>query len=123
MSLNDYEDKRDYKRGEVEHQDHARRPSFGVSATGDASSTINPLSGVPKATLLADVENFCSEYNLSEYTDTFKAGALVAQNPTAFESMEEVPEEDKAWLRKSATNKWSHPKMLYFTGMLTLYMV
>ena len=66
---------------------------------------------------MADVENFCSEHNLGEYVNTFKAGALVAQNPDGFEGMEEVPEEDKVWLRKSATNKWSHPKMLYFTGM------
>ena len=117
MSLNDYEDKRDYKQAEVEHADHPRRPSLGVSAGAEASTTINPLYGIPKATLLADVENFCSEYNLSEHTDTFKAGALVAQNPTAFEQIEEVSEDDKVWLRKSATNKWFHPKMLYFTGM------
>jgi hypothetical protein len=117
MSLNDYEDKRDYKQAEVEHTDHARRPSLGVSAGAEASGTINPLHGVPKATLLADVENFCSEYNLSEHTDTFKAGALVAQNPAAFEDIPEVSEEDKVWLRTSAANKWSHPKLLFFTVM------
>ena len=119
MSLNDNDDKRDYKEAEYEHaEQRARRPSaVGVTAGADANKTINPLKDVPKATLLADVDNFCSEYGLGEHVDTFKEGALVAQAPDDFEAIEEVAEEDKAWLRKAQRNKWAHPRMLYFTGM------
>ncbi|KAI3606087.1 mfs sugar transporter, partial [Moniliophthora roreri] len=44
----------------------------------------------------------------------FQKGALVAQDPTAFESLSILTEEDKELLRRETTHKWSHPRTLYY---------
>lgn len=41
----------------------------------------NPLGGIPKDVLLADVVAFAEENGLSEHTAMLQKGALVAQNP------------------------------------------
>jgi hypothetical protein len=41
----------------------------------------NPLGGIPKDVLMADVESFAEETGLTEHTAMLKKGALVAQNP------------------------------------------
>lgn len=48
----------------------------------------NPLAGVPRATLLADVEDFAHQKGLSEVTDMLMKGALVAQNPVGWLTLE-----------------------------------
>jgi len=41
----------------------------------------NPLGGIPKDVLLADVVAFAEETGLTEHTAMLQKGALVAQNP------------------------------------------
>lgn len=64
---------------------------------------INPLVGIPRDTLLLNVTNFCEAYGLDDKVDTFKKAALVAQNPADFESIPELSEDDKYWLRRETT--------------------
>lgn len=47
-------------------------------------------------------------------TELLKKGALVAQNPTAYESLD-LTEDEKAALRIEVTKKWNHPWKLYMT--------
>lgn len=69
----------------------------------------NPLAGIPRAQLMSDVEQFCSDKGLQDEVELIKRGALVAQSPLAFEEMEELSEEEKKVLTREQTHKWSHP--------------
>ena len=64
---------------------------------------------------MRDVEAFAHEHQIAELTPLLQRGALVARDPTAFESMAEITEEEKIHLRREKTHKWSHPWPLYFT--------
>jgi hypothetical protein len=81
----------------------------------------NPLAGIPKQDLLARVASFCASYELTDKLSVFEKGALVAQNPDGFESIDELDEEDKRHLQREITHKWHLPRTLYFTiGLCSL---
>ena len=73
------------------------------------------MDGIPKNELFANVASFCASYELSDKLSVFEKGALVAQSPDGFESMDELDEEDKRHLRREITHKWHLPRSLYFT--------
>lgn len=74
----------------------------------------NPLAGISKAQLMADVEAFANEKNLTDSLPELQKGALVAQNPKGFESISELTEEDKEVLRMETTHRWHQPRTLYY---------
>ncbi|KAI4266438.1 MAG: hypothetical protein LQ337_008803 [Flavoplaca oasis] len=78
----------------------------------------NPLAGIPRATLFQNVEDFAAEVGMTEQTDLFQKGALVAQDPPAFESVESLDEVEKDALRNEVLHKWRQPWPLYFTVIL-----
>lgn len=78
----------------------------------------NPLLGIPKDQLLADVDNFAAEYQLEDMLPLLRKGALVAQSPHLFETLPELDEQDRNDLRDEITHRWRHPKILYFTIIL-----
>ncbi|KDQ21959.1 hypothetical protein BOTBODRAFT_26364 [Botryobasidium botryosum FD-172 SS1] len=78
----------------------------------------NPLAGIPREQLLRDAEAFARERGLEDHVDVFRKGALVAQDPLAFDSLPELNEEEKAALRRERTHKWDQPKKLYFLVVL-----
>lgn len=63
---------------------------------------------------MADVERFAQETGLTAETDLLKRGALVAQNPGGYESLD-LSDEEKEALRMEITKKWHHPMKLYIT--------
>lgn len=75
----------------------------------------NPLADIPKDLLMKDVEEFATEHSLTDIIPDLKKGALVAQNPANFDSLEELTREDKDALRYEVLHKWSHPIQLYVT--------
>lgn len=74
----------------------------------------NPLASLTKDELLADVEAFAREKSLEHILDDLKRGALVAQDPKKFESLDELSDSEKELLRREKTHKWSQPFMMYF---------
>lgn len=78
----------------------------------------NPLAGIPRATLFRNVEDFLRDANLSNYVLLFQRGALIAQDPPAFESIAELDETEKQALRNEVLHKWRQPWALYFTVIL-----
>ncbi|KAI4235958.1 MAG: hypothetical protein L6R40_006326 [Gallowayella cf. fulva] len=78
----------------------------------------NPLAGIPRATLFKNVEDFATEAGLSEHTALLQKGALVAQDPPAFEQVELLDEVEKDALRNEVLHKWRQPWSLYFTVIL-----
>ena len=78
----------------------------------------NPLAGIRQQTLMRDVEDFAQEHGLQDITNLLKKGALVAQNPAEFESVEGLEEAEKEALRNEVVHKWRQPFALYFTVVL-----
>ncbi|THH20783.1 hypothetical protein EW146_g643 [Bondarzewia mesenterica] len=78
----------------------------------------NPLAGISHEQLMKDGEEFARSHNLGHLTEEFKKAALIAQNPTAFESLPLLTEDDKAHLRREITHKWDQPGTLYYLVIL-----
>jgi len=55
---------------------------------------------------------------MADISDLLKKGALVAQDPPSFETIEELNEDDRIALRREITHKWSQPRVLYLTVIL-----
>jgi hypothetical protein len=78
----------------------------------------NPLAGIPRDQLLAEVEEFAQEHGLSEHVAILRKGALVAQDPTNFENLtgaETLTETEIYTLKREITHKWDVPRTLYLT--------
>jgi hypothetical protein len=78
----------------------------------------NPLVGVPKSELLADVEQFASDNNLMDILPLLKKGALLAQNPRDLDKIDGLEDSERADILMEVSHRWRHPKMLYFTIIL-----
>ena len=92
-----------------------------VTHIDDAAANVklaNPLIGIPHDQLMADAAKFAKEHNLGHLEEEFKKGALVAQDPTLFESLPLLTEEDKAILRRELTHRWDQPIQLYYLVIL-----
>lgn len=77
----------------------------------------NPLSGMSRDEVLADVDAFVEERGLSEHREEFRKGALLAQvnnKSNGFEEIDAITDEEKQILRKEQTHRWHQPFMLYF---------
>lgn len=92
----------------------ARTWSHDVIKSDEKTKQKNPLAGLTKEELMENVEAFAREKDLEHILDDLKKGALVAQDPKAFESLGELSEEEKDWLRRETTHKWHQPFMMYF---------
>ncbi|KAL2126880.1 hypothetical protein VTI74DRAFT_11689 [Chaetomium olivicolor] len=78
----------------------------------------NPLEGIPRAELMSRVESFAQEKGLTEHLPLLRKGALVAQDPAAYEDIsgpEALTDDEKAALRKEIEHKWRMPTKLFLT--------
>ncbi|EKM57086.1 uncharacterized protein PHACADRAFT_160624 [Phanerochaete carnosa HHB-10118-sp] len=75
---------------------------------------VNPLQGIPHDELMENAANFAKTYGLEHLTAEFQKGALVAQDPGAFETLPQLTEDDKATLRREITHRWHQPAQLYY---------
>ncbi len=90
-------------------------PTRSRMRTSDLKAKLeNPLARLTHEQLLADAAEFARTHELGEYTETIQKGALLAQDPTAFETLPMLDEEDRRVLRREFTHKWDHPKTLYY---------
>ncbi|KAK7043468.1 hypothetical protein R3P38DRAFT_2510089, partial [Favolaschia claudopus] len=80
----------------------------------------NPLHGISREQLLRDVERFAEEKNLKHLLPELRKGALVAQDPRSFESIDILEEEDKYHLRRETTHRYSQTFTLYHALMGSL---
>lgn len=74
----------------------------------------NPLAGISRADLRTQVNAFCQDYDFQDKIDVFYRGALAAQNPTSYENIEELTDDDKRVLQREVTHKWHLPRSLYY---------
>ncbi|KZT10603.1 uncharacterized protein LAESUDRAFT_809556 [Laetiporus sulphureus 93-53] len=87
-------------------------------ASNPNAKLANPLEGIPQDQLLEDAAAFAKAYGLGHLTDEFMKGALVAQDPSAFETLYLLNDEDKNVLRREATHRWDQPWQLYYLVIL-----
>lgn len=66
----------------------------------------NPLAGLSHEQLIKDGEAFALKNGLQDLSELFKKGALVAQDPLAFEGLPLLVDEEKQALRDEISNKW-----------------
>lgn len=78
----------------------------------------NPLVGIPRETLLEDVELYARQHNLQDILPDLRKGAIVAQNQKGLDAMDELNESEKQAFRDEFQYKWRQPKILYFTVVL-----
>ncbi|GAA5890014.1 hypothetical protein JCM6882_009199 [Rhodosporidiobolus microsporus] len=78
-----------------------------------AQTLDNPLAGISLDRLEAMGRAFAREKGLEQYELEFAKGAQAAQDPTVYETLPLLSEEDKEVIRREVTHKWSHPKTLY----------
>lgn len=74
----------------------------------------NPLAGIPQDQLMRDGALFARKHGLSDLASEFGKGAVIAQNPSGFESLDVLTEDDKAVLRNEQNNKWDQTGTLYW---------
>lgn len=74
----------------------------------------NPLEGIPQDQLMADAARFAREHGLEDLQEDFRKGALVAQDPLAFESLTQLTDEEKEIFRRELTHRWYQPFELYY---------
>ncbi|KAH7261768.1 hypothetical protein BKA59DRAFT_1799 [Fusarium tricinctum] len=92
-------------------------PDLGERRVSKATLLRNPLAGMTREQVLADVDAFVSSKGLDEHREDFRKGALVAQvnnQPGGFEKLDILTEDDKVILRKEETSRWHQPFALYF---------
>ena len=73
----------------------------------------NPLVGIPKQDLFADVQEFAEKNDLMDQIELLRKGALIAQNPADFENISELDDNDREAIRNEITHRWRHPFPLY----------
>ncbi|KAI1213678.1 major facilitator superfamily domain-containing protein [Annulohypoxylon truncatum] len=90
-----------------------------VNLNNNLSAKItNPLAGIPREYLLDQVTRFSEHHGLAKYIPLMRKGALVAQNPAAFEDIygpEALDKEEINALRNETEHKWRVPRLLYLT--------
>ncbi|KAF8578406.1 hypothetical protein K439DRAFT_1663739 [Ramaria rubella] len=90
-----------------------------VNLNNNISAKIqNPLAGLSRAKLLSQVDTFAHERDLDDILPLLHKGALIAQDPPAFEAIPELVPEERDALRNEVLHKWRQPKALYLTVIL-----
>lgn len=97
---------------------HKEVKHFDTVGSNVNAKLANPLAGIPADQLMDDAANFAEERGLGHLKDVFRKGALVAQDPMNFESIDILSEEDKHILRREVTNRWAQPWELYYLVIL-----
>lgn len=109
----------------VDRPQHEALPS-DISSTGPAipaarekalrnvnAKLANPLAGYTLEELQEMGAKYARENDMIEFEDDFRKGAMLAQNPKAFDTLPLLTDEERDLLEREFTHKWSHPATLY----------
>ncbi|KAI9758167.1 MAG: hypothetical protein M4579_003141 [Chaenotheca gracillima] len=104
----------------VEHAEKGRKysvPQVNLGSNKEARIK-NPLTGLPRDELMAQVADWAEEHQMMEILPILRKGALVAQRPEDFETVDGMDESELLALRNEVDHKWQQPWPLYFTVIL-----
>ena len=106
------------EKGSIKERESISEDGKGQDTLKANIKLANPLVGIPHEQLEADAVEFAKSHGLGHLEDEFRKAALVAQDPTVFESLTQLSEEDKNVLRRELTHRWAQPAQLYFLVVL-----
>lgn len=72
----------------------------------------NPLADYSHAQLQDMGARYAQEHGLGQFADDFRKGAMLAQDPLAFETLPLLSEVERIILRREVIYRWRHPKRL-----------
>ncbi|KAK0548055.1 hypothetical protein OC846_004629 [Tilletia horrida] len=98
---------------EVSSPDHSAPVGENTSAR-----LANPLEGLSRDEVLEQATQFCRENGLEDHVDDIRKGALIAQDPLAFEELDDLDEKEREYLRREMTHRWDHPRQLYLMTVM-----
>lgn len=75
----------------------------------------NPLARLSKQAAAADARSFAESNGLESEAALFERAALVARDPTAFESLAELGDDERAALIYERDHKWHGSRMLWYS--------
>ncbi|KAJ6628160.1 hypothetical protein B0H10DRAFT_1991661 [Mycena sp. CBHHK59/15] len=117
---------------ETSHHEHPEADASGTNSrrsshvdpslkavTSANAKLANPLRGIPREQLMRDVDQFAEEKGLKHLAAELRKGALVAQDPLAFESIDILDEDEKYHLRREITHKYSQTPALYYMVVMS----
>jgi hypothetical protein len=84
----------------------------------NVSRIVNPLAKFTRDEVIRNVEGFVEEKGMADIAHLLRKGALVARDPTAFDSIEDLDDEERAALQNEVSHKWHQPRALYLTVVL-----
>lgn len=97
---------------------HRKQRKVIVTVTDAAHRIKNPLAGIPYERLMSNVDEFAQTHGLTDIATELRQGALVAQDPANFETVEGLSDSDKEALRDEVIHKWRQPRAMYMTVIL-----
>lgn len=97
-------------KGTIGHMD--RRMSVGVTP----DDVLNPLTGMSTGEVIEEADAFVNQFGFESDREVFRRGALVAQNPKGFETINELSQDEKNGLAHERDHIWSQTRSLMFSG-------
>lgn len=73
----------------------------------------NPLRGKSREELFKDIDEYCQLHQLEDIKEDLRKGALIAQSPRDFESLD-LQEDERAALVEERDYKWRQTRTLYW---------
>lgn len=116
--VGDHTEKVEARRPSVFNDEARRRQSIKDLTANDTAEIRNPLVGIPREALLEDVDQFASDNDLMDILPLLRKGALIAQSPHNTDGVTDLDDAERQELHLERTNRWRHPRMLYFTIIL-----
>jgi sugar porter (SP) family MFS transporter len=110
--------KQDVREHPHEHRDPRLDPQTRAIVNADIKLS-NPLQGIPRDQLMSDVEVFAKERGLTHILPDLQKGALVAQDPQAYNRLDDFTEEDRQILSDEVNHKWKQTKTLYYMVIMS----
>lgn len=90
-----------------------------VNLNNNASAKIqNPLAGLSRKDLDAQVEDFAQKKNLTDLVPLLQKGARLAQNPGLYNDMVELDDSERKALDDEVHHQWRQPRPLYITVII-----
>ncbi|KAJ3531539.1 hypothetical protein NM688_g7559 [Phlebia brevispora] len=86
----------------------------GAKSEYSSTKLLSPLDGISQEDLLIEAEQFAFLNGLEDHKEIIKRGALVAQNPKAFEKCSLLSEDEKEALRRERAHPWTQPFKMYY---------
>lgn len=114
---------------EHDERNHSSMPSnrrvSSITAAERARRNVNaklanPLAGMSHATLENMGATYAKKHQVGDEEDirAFRLGACLAQDPTKYDSVAGLTEQELEVLRKEFKNRWSQPRLLYVVILL-----